>query len=207
MGLKTLDVGDYILKRLPRETQLSNKTPLPSNEDPMVVKDEIQDLVETLREFRLPNPVEVRTAQSQFDGKMLQHSLPFTEMKEDLRRFVFPSMKSYIREKVLPLLPSTNLVSIHTVTLYVHWELEEYLDRDFDANDVIDDMLTLTGEVPYAQGLPCAAYVKQSWPRTGAATLAAIKSALQRGKSCEYPQSSLSAIHFSGSIYASTIDH
>ena len=207
MESKTLDVADYMLKSLPRETQSSNETPLPSNEDSMVAEDEIQDLVETLREVRLPSPVGVRIAKLQFDGTILQHSPPFTEMKEDLRRFVFPSMKSYIREKVLPLLPSTNLVSIYTVTLYVHWELEEYLDRDFDANDDMDDMLTLTGEVQYAQGLPCAGYVKQSWPRTGASTLATIKSALQRGKSCEYPQPSLSVDHFSGSMYASTIHH
>ena len=109
MESKTLEVVDHVLSKLPRETLSSIQTPRPSDEDSMTANDEIQDLVETLRENPFPSPVEVRTARSQFDGNVLQHSLPFTEMKADLRRFVFPSMKSYIREKVIPLLLPTDV--------------------------------------------------------------------------------------------------
>ena len=203
MESKTLDVADHMLSKLPRGTQSSTKTPLPSNEDSVVANDEIQDLVETLREIPIPTERQVRTAQSQFDGKMLQNSLPFTEMKEDLRRFIISSMKSYIRATILPVLPRMGLGPRYTVDLLVHWELEEYLGRKkyFDVEDDMDGILTLTGKVAHAQALPCGEYMKQSWPRTGAATLAAIKCALKPDDSCdscEYPQPSPSATHIKG---------
>lgn len=180
-----------MLRRSQRGTQCTTPTSLPSCEDVISARDEIQDLVETQRKFRTPDPVGVQTILSQLEDAALQQSLSFTEMKEDLRRFVFPSMKSYIREIILPLLPATNRVPIYSVAVRVHWELEEFLHKEVDAKvDIYNDMyniITLTGEVAYAQALPCGEYMQQSWPRTGAATLDAIKYALLRGPSCEYP--------------------
>lgn len=188
MGSRKLDVVDHILSRLPQGADSMTETSLPSNEDVMFAAHEIQDLGETLRTFRIPDPTEVSTALSRFDNIMVQHSVPFLEMKEDLRRFIFPSMKSYIRGIVLPLLPPTDLVPIYTVALRVHWELEEYLEQEFDAKDKIDDIVTLTGEVACAQALPCGEYMQQTWPRNGAKTLAAVKYTLVHGSSSEYHQ-------------------
>ena len=105
----------------------------------------------------------------------------------------FPSTNSYIREIVLPVLPATKLAApIYTVDLHVHWELEEYLKNNFNAKDnakeKLDYIVTLTGNVTCAQALPCGQYMQQTWPRTGATTLAAIKYALLQGESREYHQ-------------------
>lgn len=189
MGSRTLDVVDQMLSRLTRETQSTTETSLPSHQDVMFANDGTQDPVETLRNLRTSNPVEVKTVLSQFDATDIQHSLPFIEIKEDLRRFGFPSMKSYIREIIQPLLLATNLAPIYSVTVRVHWELEYYLEQEFDAKDDIGDILTLTGEVARAQALPCGEYMQQSWPGTGTATLAAVKSVLLHGHSCEYSRS------------------
>ncbi len=188
MGSRTLVVVDQMLSRLPRETRSTTETSLPFHQEVMFANDGTQDLVETLRNFRTPDPVEVTTVLSQLDDTNLQHSFPFTELKEDLRRFVFPSMKSYIREIIQPLLLATNLAPIYSVAVRVHWELEYYLEQELDPKDDIGDILALTGEVARAQALPCGEYMQQSWPRTGTATLAAVKDILRRGYSCECPQ-------------------
>ena len=204
VGSRKLDIVDRIsrrertMRRPPRETQFTTAASLPSYEDVMLASDEIRDLVETQREFRIPDPEDVKTSLSKLDRAILLHSLSFTEMMEDLRRFVFPSMKSYIREIILPLLPATNRFPIYSVAVRVLWELEEYLFEGFDANVDIDDIATLTGEVAYAQALPCGEYMQQSSPRTGADTLTAVKYALKRGNSHEYPQSFPIGNPFSG---------
>ena len=198
MGSRTLDVVDQMWSRLPWGTQSTTETSLPFHEDVMFANDGIQDLVETLRNFRIPDPVEVKTALSRFDDTMLQDSLPFTEMKEDLRRFVFPSMRSYIRDTIFPLLPPTNQEPISSVVVRVHWEVEDYLDKEFDGEDDIGNIMTVTGDVACAQALPCSEYMQQSWPRTGAAMLAAVKHFLSEGYSSEYPRSFSSAIQFQG---------
>ena len=155
----------------------------------MFPNDKIQDLVEKLRDFRTPDPVQVKTVLSQFADTKLQHSLPFSEMKEDLRMSIYPSMKSYIREIIHPLLPPTNRLPMYSVAVCVHWELESYLEQGFDEKIDISDILTLTGEVTRAQALPCGEYMQQTWSQTGADTLTAVKYALMRGESCEYPGS------------------
>ena len=184
-----------MLSELSRGTQSTIETSLPSYEDVTSATDEIQDLVETVWKFRSPDLVEVNTALSQFDDIALQHSLPFIAMKEDLRRFVFPSMKSYIRENILTSLPATNLAPICCVAVRVHWELESYLERGFVAKGDIGDVTTLTGEVARAQALTCGEYMQQAFPETGAATLVAVKDALLQRHSCEYPRTFLSALH------------
>ena len=188
MGSRTLDIVDQTLSRLPRETQSTTEISLPSHQDVVFPSDKIQDLVETLQDCRTPDPVQIKTVLSQFADAKLQHSLPFSEMKEDLRMAIYPSMKSRIRETIQPLLPPTNRLPIYSVAVAVHWELESYLQHEFDEKVDISDILTFTGEVTRAQALPCDEYMRQSWPRTGAATLAAIKYALLKGYSCEYPQ-------------------
>ena len=126
------------------------------------------------------------------------HPLPLTK-RLDMSEYIktseshAPSMNSYIREIVLPVLPPTKLAAPeYTVHLHVHWELEEYLEEKFDAEDKakekLDYIVTLTGDVACAQALPCGEYMQQTWPRTGAATLATIKHALLQGESCEYHQ-------------------
>ena len=173
-----------MLSELPLGTQSTSEISLPY-EDSMAANDERQGLMETLWLFRTPDPVEVRTALPRLNDTMLQHSIPSAAMKEDLRRFVVPSMKSNIQEIILLLLPPTNRVPIYSVALRVHWELEEYLDKYFDAKDDNGNIMTLTGEVACAQALPCGEYMQQTWPRTGAATFTAVQYTLLHGSSCE----------------------
>ena len=189
MGSRTLEAVDQILNKLPRETQSTDGTSLTSHQDVVDPVNTIHDLGETLRDFQTPDSVQVKTVLSQFADTKLRQSLPFSEMKEDLRMSLFPSMKSYIREIIQPLLPPTNRFPIYSVTVCVHWELESYLKQGFDADVDISDIVTLTGEVTRAQALPCGEYMQQTWPRTGADTLTAVKYALKRGNSHKYPQS------------------
>ena len=193
MGSRTLDAVGRILSKLPRETQATDGTSLPSQEDVVGPVDTIRDLGETLRKFQTPDPVQVKTVLSQFADTKLRQSLSFSEMKEDLRMSMFPSMKSYIREIIQPLLPPTNRFLIYSVTVWVYWELETYLKQGFDADVDIGDIVTLTGEVTRAQALPCGEYMQQTWPRTGADTLTAVRYALKRGNSRKCPQTFLSS--------------
>ena len=177
-----------MLSRLSPSTKSTIETELPSYEDAMSANDEVQDLGETQRKFRTLDSMELRTALSQFDDTILKRSLPFTELKEELRRFVFPNMKSYIREVIEPSLRVTKLISIYSVAIRVHWELEDYIARKFNAEDDVENIVTLTSDYARAQALPCGEYMRQSWPQTGAATLAAVKHVLLEGHSCELPR-------------------
>ena len=194
MGSRLLDIVDQVLSKL------SSDSSLPSYGGPEFANDERQDIVETPGSFSTPEPVEVRKILSHFEDTMLHDSSPFTNMKEDsspfinmkedLRRFVFPSMKSYIRETILPsLLPMNS--NMYSVAVLVHWELEEYIDHEVDTVYDIDKVLTLNGELLRAQALPCGEYMQQTWPQTGAATLNAVKWAVLKGYSCEYPRTFL----------------
>lgn len=126
------------------------------------------------------------------------HPLPLTkrlDMSEYLKTSESrsPSTTSYIRDIVLPVLPATKLAApTYTVHLHVHWELEECLEEKYNAKGNAKEKLeyipTLTGEVACAQALPCGQYMEQTWPQTGATTLAAIKSALVGGDRGEYHQ-------------------
>ncbi len=191
MGPRALDVVDQMLSELQQSTQSVTDATLPSYEDAMSANDEIQDLGETQRKFRTLDTTEFNSAWTQFDSTMLQQAVSFTKLKEDLRRFVFPRVKSYIREVIEPLLPATKLTPIYTVAVRVHWEIEEYLGQEFGPEDDIDDIVTLTGDVACAQALPCGDYMRQSWPQTGEATLAAVKHALQKRSSCESHKTSI----------------
>ena len=184
MGSRLLEIVDQVLSKL------SSDSSLPSDGESKFAIDERQDIVEMPGSFSTPEPVEVRKILSHFEDTMLHDSSPFINMKEDLRRFVFPSMQSYIRETILPsLLPMNS--NMYSVAILVHWELEEYIDHEVDTVYDIDKVLTLNGELLRAQALPCGEYMQQTWPQTGAATLNAVKWAVLKGYSCEYPRTFL----------------
>ena len=98
-------------------------------------------------------------------------------------------MRSYIEKIIYPFMQSTNVAPLYSVAVRVQWELENFLEQEHNARDDIGDIMILTGKDTRAQALPCGEYMQQSWPHTGKATLAAVRDALQRGYSCEYPRS------------------
>lgn len=187
MGSRSLDLVDQILCDLPPNTVAQANAVLPSYEDAMSARDEIEDLGARAKEngtFRALDDIQLSEVLQRFDNATVQQSIPFGQLREDLRRFTFPSMKTYIRELLQPSLPPTNLTPIYSVSVQVEWELRNFLVDQIGATDNMEDMLTLTGDFKRSQALPCGAYMSQTWPETGVQTLAAVNHVLKMGSSC-----------------------
>ena len=173
--------------RLPADMVETLTDLLPSYEDVLDARDEVQDLGETQRKFQDLDEMQLSNALLQSTKFQAQGLADLADLIQDLRRFVFPSTKSYIREVLLPLLPTTFLSPIFSVTLRVDWELRKFLAAEFDPDNDISSVLTITGGMPRAQALSCGDYMRQTWPQSGSHTLLALKYALQAGTSCKCP--------------------
>jgi hypothetical protein len=180
-------VIDRVFKALPANTSTSRTVTLPSYEDAISARDEVQDLGEVERKFQTLDQLQIKAVHDLFNGLAIQQSTPFRQLSEDLRRFVFPSTKSYVREIIGPCLRHTKLVPIYSIVVRVHWELRKFLSQELDAADDISDMITLTGTLTQAQALTCRAYMRQTWPQSGLQTLEAVKHVLENEKSCKSP--------------------
>lgn len=173
---------------------IKNSTILPpSYEDALAARDEVQDLGETQRKFQDLDEMQLSNAASQSTKIQSQGLAALIDLRQDLRRFVFPSTKSYIREVLLPFLPTTILTPIFSVAVRVNWELQTFLAEEFDPEDDISSMLTITGGISRAQALSCGDYMHQTWPQSGSNTLSAIKYALQAGTSCKCSTSAVNS--------------
>lgn len=166
---------------------------LPSYEDVLAARDEVQDLGETQRKFQDLDEMQLSNAALQSTKIQSQGLAALADLRQDLRRFVFPSTKSYIREVLLPFLPTTILTPIFSVAVRVNWELQTFLAEEFDPEDDMSSMLTITGGISRAQALSCGDYMRQTWPKSGSSTLLAIKHALQAGTSCKCSTSAVNS--------------
>ena len=156
-----------------------------SYEDVLAARDEVQDLGETQRKFQDLDEMQLSKAALHSTKIQSQGPTALANLRHDLRQSVFPSTKSYIREVLLPFLPATALTPIFSVAVRVKWELQTFLAEEFDPEDDIASILTITGGISRAQALSCEDYMRQTWPQSGSNTLLAIKHALQAGTSCK----------------------
>lgn len=176
---------DRVLMALPADTSTSRTATLPSYEDVISVRDEVQDLGEVKRNFQTLNQLQIKAIHDLFNGPAVKQSTPFRQLSDDLRRFVFPSTKSYVKEIIGPYLRHTKLVPIYSIVVRVHWELRKFLIQEPEVANDISDMITLTGTLTQAQALTCGAYMRQTWPQSGLQTLEAVKHVLNNEKSCK----------------------
>ncbi|KAJ3535266.1 hypothetical protein NM208_g7203 [Fusarium decemcellulare] len=69
----------------------------------------------------------------------------------------------------------------YTMRFLIEWNPTEFFHEQFsgdsDMEHLLEDTLTLTGSVTDAQVLPCAEYLRQTWPRTGPDLLNLLKTA------------------------------
>lgn len=176
---------ERLLKELPDNPFLISGT-LPSYEEVITARDEVQDLGEVERKFETLDQPQIKVVRKCWDGSAVQKSAAFQQLSEDLRRFVFPTTKSYIKHIVGHYMEYTNLVPIYSVVLRVHWDLRDFVSQELDTTDQISDMITLTGTLSQAQALTCEAYMRQTWPQSGSQMLEAVKHVLINEKSCKY---------------------
>lgn len=185
---------------LPADINQTSTDLLPTYEDVLAARDEVQDLGETQRKFQELDEVHLSEVFLQSTEIQSQGLAALADLRHDLRRFVFPSIKSYIREVLLPFLPSTILSPIFSVAVRVNWDLQNFLAEEFDPEDDISSVLTITGGTSRAQALPCGEYMRQTWPQSGSNTLLAIKYALQAGSSCKCSSSAVNVALNNASI-------
>ena len=159
------------------------------DEDNVAASDEIEDLDEAQRKFENPDEGQLTETISQASDIFSQGLSAFSDLKQDLRRFVYPNASSYIREVLLRFLLATNLTPIYSVTVRVNWELQSFLAKEYSPQDDIGQILTVTGEIPWAQSSSCEDYMRQIWPESGYNTLLALSRVLQTGSSCKYSTS------------------
>ena len=180
---------------LPADMIQTSTDLLPTYEDVLAARDEVQDLGETQRKFQEPDEVHLSEVFQQSTKIQSQGLAALADLRHDLRRFVFPISKSYIREVLLPFLPSTIFIPIFSVAVRVNWDLQVFLAEEFDPEDDISSILTITGGTSRAQALPCGEYMCQTWPQSGSNTLLALKHALKAGSSCKCSSSAVNVAH------------
>ena len=159
---------------------------LPSYEEVITARDQIEDLVFSPVKFQQLNSAESGELLRTFKSSQILESQPFQLLKEELRRFTFPTVKAYLCEVIETALPATRagLLPLQTVALRVHWEVNAFLAGEINTVEDLSRTLTITGGVTQAQALSCGAYMDQTWPQTGSQTLEAIKHALKNGHAC-----------------------
>jgi len=97
-----------------------------------------------------------------------------------------------IRGQILGMLPDGRRVSRYresetfTMVFDAPWNPAIFLEHQFGSSvepeDALGKVITLTGSMSEAQALPCAEYLRQTWPATGTHILYAIKDSLQKRK-------------------------
>lgn len=174
---------DSVFPLLPSTAESS--LPL-SYDESILARDEIQDLGEVKRKFQQLELSHIKIVHELFDATTIQSSPSFKQLGEELRRFVFPSNRSYIQEMIAPFLPATRRVPIYSIIVRIHWDLPKFLLQELSATDDTAEMVTLTGTLPRAQALTCGDYMHQTWPSSGSQTLEATKYALKHGTSCKF---------------------
>ncbi|KAH7380806.1 hypothetical protein BKA64DRAFT_221062 [Cadophora sp. MPI-SDFR-AT-0126] len=188
VGSRAPGVIDYVFKALPadrtdRKDTIDSTPTLPTYDDAIFARDEVEDLGEVERTFEALDKLQIKVTRDLFSSLAIQQSTPFQQLSEDLRRFIFPSTKSYIREIIGHSLPHTNLIPIHSMLVRVDCELRKFLSQELDTTADMSEMMTLTGTLIQAQALPCRAYMDQTWPQSGLQILEVVKYALENDKS------------------------
>ncbi|KAL1604887.1 hypothetical protein SLS60_004427 [Paraconiothyrium brasiliense] len=190
MSLTVSTLVDQIIATVPDRKTGASKAP-PTYEEVVSASIEMEDLApnlhiesntETLDEARLIAFVEQENCQ------LIVQSESFRRFREDLRKFTYPSVGSWIRAKALPHSPdlvARGLAPIHTFRVSIVWQLEKFLDLACSGPQSIDNILTLTGHYHSCQALPCGEYMNQTWPKTGSKTLEAVRLAFEYGSVCQ----------------------
>ncbi|KAF5250885.1 hypothetical protein FANTH_3939 [Fusarium anthophilum] len=74
----------------------------------------------------------------------------------------------------------------YIVTFLANWDPDTYLREQFeepcDSGRLLGETITLTGSTTDAQALPCAEYLKQTWPNSGLILLDLLRFSLVSGK-------------------------
>jgi hypothetical protein len=105
----------------------------------------------------------------------------FQGLLHNLRQYVFPTVKQFIKANIETGVLSTTEI-LH-IACRVQWHIQEFCKQELDEDTDIASVLTISGRVNNAVAMPCGAYMQQTWPSTGRDMLNAIKHALKT-KSC-----------------------
>jgi hypothetical protein len=84
---------------------------------------------------------------------------------------------------------SPDAVLTYPAAIKLHWNLKNFLQGEFEANEAIDlgSVITLTGSACYAQATTCERYMTKNWPSTSHDVLQLLRVALLCGKaSCTF---------------------
>lgn len=98
-----------------------------------------------------------------------------------------PNHMSAIRRRVLELLPKCNIVSgkipakSHTLRFLMSWDPLKFFEEQLyqgKPQEVVEQVITLTGSARDAQAQTCAEYLSQTWPCTGKDIILLLKNVL-----------------------------
>jgi len=168
----------------------------PSYDDVISASEEIEDLSPTF-----PATLHYDSVTSSKLATLLEvHGLTlclttseaYHQFQENLWKFTYPSMGTYIRSVLAPQIPdltSRGLEPICSIVVNVTWQVAEFILDQCKSFDNLNDILTLTGSSNRCQALSCQDYMSQTWPNTGRNILDLIKLALEHGSSCKSPMS------------------
>ncbi|KAK0751264.1 hypothetical protein B0T18DRAFT_319853 [Schizothecium vesticola] len=171
-------------------TGLGGSAP-PAEEPVRVIHDEHldQDLLEN-DEVVLPNKHGYR--QVVFDSVPYRTLLSRLTREALLTSLAEGDAMNTIRRQILAILPDRRRVSRYresetfTMVFDAQWNPATFLEHQFggsvEPEDVLGKVITLTGSMSEAQALPCAEYLRQTWPATGTHILDTIEKSLQKRK-------------------------
>jgi hypothetical protein len=188
-------IAELVLIDLPDRPDMDYQQP-PSYEDVIYAGREIGDLSPTF-----PATLHYEDVTSTMLATLLEvdrqrltmcltTSEAYHQFQEDLWKFTYPSMGTYIRSVLAPRLPdliSHGLEPICSVIVNVEWQVAEFILDQCESFDNLNNILTLTGSSNRCQALSCQDYMAQAWPNTGRDILDLIQLALKHGNSCKFP--------------------
>jgi hypothetical protein len=117
-----------------------------------------------------------------------------TAQLRDIESLVLNEMPShppclpYSSEKTEHMPVFHDAVQKYSAAIKVHWNLKNFLRREFEAREDADlgSVITLTGSACYAQATTCEQYMRENWPSTSYNVLQLLRDALLCGNaSCK----------------------
>jgi hypothetical protein len=109
--------------------------------------------------------------------QFVQASESLKLLKEAFHLLIQPDPIKYALFKAWPVTRSRCFA--YEITCEIEWELPQFPQRNFSEGQIIDDVLTLTGDSLNAQSLSCKEYLSFMWPKIGPLVLSGLNKYFQ----------------------------
>jgi len=153
------------------DQHLSINSKLKSVDHNDVYDDDLDDLNDN------PNDLDAEDGIFKEFEDVLLASSSFQILRDRLELLVHPNSVLRTLLDVWPISQSRTLPFKLTYTIF--WNIRHYLATYFPSDQLLGEVMTLTGDILYAQAMSCRNYLKEFWPETGIFLLEVLENMLK----------------------------